>query len=315
MKTISKLNSTLILSLIICTASFGQTIQVDCNGKVGINGSPSSNNFTVNGTSRFTNSINTPRINGLTFTNAGFYLWNQLYYGYVDLYGEYSNSVIKITKGTGVSRALDAYGQVRIDGGSSTTNALDVYGTVWVNGTIALTSDEKLKKNITSLEGLTILGKINNIEGKKYKFKNSEEMLALHNSGQVHFIVDTVNLYREANNLAVDDNAIASESENMDKTEVKNLLRAKYFETAKKNSGIQKMINDSIGIVVRVPHYGNKETFGLLAQEVIKEFPELVEMDASSGVYGINYDGFIPILLEEKLSNNRSQTCNNRLKN
>jgi len=43
----------------------------------------------------------------------------------------------------------------------------------------------------------------------------------------------------------------------------------------------------------------DKETFGLIAQELEKVFPELVSVPTSeSGYYAVNYNGMIPVLLE-----------------
>ena len=40
------------------------------------------------------------------------------------------------------------------------------------------------------------------------------------------------------------------------------------------------------------------EQIGLLAQEVIEIFPELAKLDSADNTYSINYDGFIPLLIE-----------------
>ena len=40
------------------------------------------------------------------------------------------------------------------------------------------------------------------------------------------------------------------------------------------------------------------EQIGLLAQDVIKIFPELAKLDSTDDTYSINYDGFIPLLIE-----------------
>ena len=78
----------------------------------------------------------------------------------------------------------------------------------------------------------------------------------------------------------------------------KDKIQSDYLEKAKKSYHISKMINDSLGIVIRAPWFNDEENFGFLAQDVLKEFPELVAMDSTSGLYAVNYIGFIPLLLE-----------------
>lgn len=47
-----------------------------------------------------------------------------------------------------------------------------------------------------------------------------------------------------------------------------------------------------------VPHFPSGGQYGLIAQELEKEFPELVRLDSITMTKAINYDGMIPILLE-----------------
>jgi len=53
--------------------------------------------------------------------------------------------------------------------------------------------------------------------------------------------------------------------------------------------------NDTLGMV---PNFSPGEHYGLIAQELEKEFPELVRLDSITMTRAINYDGMIPILLE-----------------
>ena len=62
------------------------------------------------------------------------------------------------------------------------------------------------------------------------------------------------------------------------------------------------MINDTLGIIIRAPWHNDDNNFGFLAQDVLKEFPELVAMDSTSGLFEVNYIGFIPFLLEAVIS-------------
>lgn len=47
-----------------------------------------------------------------------------------------------------------------------------------------------------------------------------------------------------------------------------------------------------------VPNFSPGERYGLIAQELETEFPELIRLDSISMTKAINYDGMIPILLE-----------------
>jgi hypothetical protein len=53
--------------------------------------------------------------------------------------------------------------------------------------------------------------------------------------------------------------------------------------------------NDTLDMV---PNFSPGKHYGLIAQELEKEFPELVRLDSISMTRAINYDGMIPILLE-----------------
>jgi hypothetical protein len=55
-------------------------------------------------------------------------------------------------------------------------------------------------------------------------------------------------------------------------------------------------INDSTSIYI--PHFPRGEYYGLIAQDIEKEFPELVKFDSITGTRALNYDGMIPILIE-----------------
>lgn len=61
------------------------------------------------------------------------------------------------------------------------------------------------------------------------------------------------------------------------------------------NNGTFRSVNDSLLII---PHMPEGQFYGLIAQEVEKEFPELVFTDPKSRTMAINYSGMIPILLE-----------------
>ncbi len=61
--------------------------------------------------------------------------------------------------------------------------------------------------------------------------------------------------------------------------------------------------SDSLGVEhqkteVSVPTFTPGKKYGFIAEEVKEVFPELVRLDSTTMTYGINYNGFIPMLLE-----------------
>jgi len=105
-----------------------------------------------------------------------------------------------------------------------------------------VSSDEQFKKNIQALKSSMMLSKLMKISGKKYSFKEKEELKQLYNNGT-----------------------------------------------------FGKRTNDS---TFRIPSFPKGNYYGLIAQEIETEFPELVRYDSITKTRAINYDGMIPILLE-----------------
>jgi hypothetical protein len=144
--------------------------------------------------------------------------------------------------------------------------------TLYVNGDAvftqgwSLSSDKRLKKKERRLQRETVLSKLRNIKPKRYEYKMKEELLAMHNAGQAHFPVDTI-------------------------FKTKKIINKKGKTTLVSTNEIEK-------IVIDVPIFKTGEQYGLAAQEVLLEYPELVTMDDTSGMYSVNYSGFIPILIE-----------------
>jgi hypothetical protein len=54
-------------------------------------------------------------------------------------------------------------------------------------------------------------------------------------------------------------------------------------------SGLPQVLKDS---------FCGKIQYGFIAQDVLSIFPELVELDTSTGLLGINYDEFIPLIID-----------------
>ena len=127
-------------------------------------------------------------------------------------------------------------------------------------------SDRRLKKNQKNLVKSKLKSKLSKIYGKTYEFKTRDELLAMHHSGEAHFPVDTTWVMQEV----TDENGVV------------NMIPTGEIEE----------------IVIDVPKYGKGTRYGLNAQEVMEEFPELVQQDKNTGLYAVDYQGFIPILLE-----------------
>jgi hypothetical protein len=102
-------------------------------------------------------------------------------------------------------------------------------------------SDSKLKKNITALDGSQMLSKIMNIDGKKYEYKQSDELELI-------------------------------------------------FKDQNKGSESEYSYNPT--------NLPKGERYGFIAQEIEKEFPELVMTDTKTNLKAVDYEGMIPILLQ-----------------
>lgn len=162
-----------------------------------------------------------------------------------DLYSFYSDSYYLAALGgiqIGASAGWSNY-RLYVNGSAS------FIGEVYVNGQLVHASDERLKKNKKVIDDDDIFRKIKKVNGWRYEFKDSDELLQMHNSGELLFPIDT----------------------------------------------IHKQKKDSIKVIT--PKFGKGVKYGLLAQEIEKEFPELVVLDSTSMIYGVDYIGFIPILL------------------
>ncbi len=72
-------------------------------------------------------------------------------------------------------------------------------------------------------------------------------------------------------------------------------IDGKKYEFKSKSELGDILRNDTLGLV---PHFPSGWQYGLIAQELEKEFPELVRLDSFTMTRAINYDGMIPILLE-----------------
>lgn len=143
---------------------------------------------------------------------------------------------------------------------------------LYVNGDAASTggwftfSDRRMKKRERRILRNNVLSKLTKIHGKRYEYKSKDELLAMHNAGLAHFSVDTIYKTEEVTNEQ--GRKVLVPTDEVDK------------------------------ILVDVPKFKTGDRYGVVAQEVLAEYPELVSMDEASGMYIVDYQGFIPLLLE-----------------
>ncbi|MGE5394295.1 MAG: tail fiber domain-containing protein [Candidatus Saccharibacteria bacterium] len=202
--------------------SFGAMaqIQVNSSGYVGIGTTPSSSyRLKVGGSSYFSGSS--------TFNG------NSTFNYPVVISGPPATSPFLVVSGsTGSAPTV-------LITGTTTGYILSINGNALATGGTWQGSDSKLKKNITPLDGKSMLLKIMNVDGKKYEFKNKEEL-------------------KEVYSKLSDDTLVS------------------------------KMI----------PQLSEGEQYGFIAQEIEKDFPELVKTDSITKLKAVNYDGMIPVLLQ-----------------
>tara|TARA_B110000902_G_C14244549_1_gene563766 strand:- start:1238 stop:1873 length:636 start_codon:yes stop_codon:yes gene_type:complete len=144
--------------------------------------------------------------------------------------------------------------------------------TLYVNGDAVATqgwysfSDRRMKKKERRLQRELVLSKLRRINPKRYQYKTEDELLAMHNAGEAHFPVDTIFKTKKVVN------------------EQGKTVRVPTDEIKK--------------IVIDVPKFRQGDQYGLAAQDVLAEYPELVSMDNATGMLAVDYTGFIPILIE-----------------
>jgi hypothetical protein len=213
------------LFLITCfvVLSFGAMaqIQINSSGYVGIGTAPNSSyKLNVGGSSYFS---------GSSYING-----NSYFYYPTLMSGSSTNSPFLVVSGN-TGSAPNVY----IAGTTTGSYILSINGSALASGGIWQGSDSKLKKNITQLDGKLMLSKIMNIDGKKYEFKNKEELKEVYS----------------------------------------------------------KLSSDTL-ISKKIPQLPKGEQYGFIAQEIEKDFPELVKTDSITTLKAVNYEGMIPVLLQ-----------------
>ena len=213
---------TMFLSASFVALSFGAMaqIQINSSGQVGVATTPSSSyNLKVGGSSYFS---------GSSYFDA-----NSSFYYPVVISGPPATSPFLVVSGSTGSAP-----NVLISGTTTGSYIFTINGSALASGGVWQSSDSKLKKNISPLDGKLMLSKIMNIDGKKYEFKNKDELKEVYS----------------------------------------------------------KLSGDTLSKMI--PQLPKGEQYGFIAQELEKDFPELVETDSITKLKAINYEGMIPVLLQ-----------------
>ena len=278
------------IALYFCYNSlFAQAIQIDCtNERVGIGQSPTYSRLTVSGAISASSLSASPiQCSQIDHGNYGYLALSDNTVLAVN--GSYYNSIgLSVSGGSSYTAYFN--GNVQIDGN------LNVTGTI--QG-----SDKRLKKEISTLNGIDLLKKMERFEGKTFKFKNNDELKTLYQSGEINFLTDTINIiseceaacYRESKK----DKTKYEELIQLGTNEYKNEILRLYKNEVLKIYNFNEIIDDTLGVIIRFPNYDDsKSQYGFIAQEVVEEFPELVAFDKTRKIYGVNYVNFVPILFE-----------------
>ena len=150
--------------------------------------------------------------------------------------------------------------------GGTDSYTLYVSGDAFSTGGWLTSSDKKVKKEIKDIDKSEVSSKLQKIQAKSFKYKSREELTAMHYSGEASFPVDT--LYRMREELQADGTRTMVPTTEIDE------------------------------IVVDAPQYRDGVHYGFLAQDLMEEFPDLVSLDEKTGLYAVDYQGFIPLLLQ-----------------
>ncbi|GGD07986.1 hypothetical protein GCM10011368_07430 [Hyunsoonleella pacifica] len=235
-------------------------IKVNASGKVGIAGYEPSNSYSIRGESA---SYYNADFNSSYSINNG--AWYSYVYEAAAVGQNISNNYsLRIRPSQNVINTL------YITDGSYTTSGttLHVDGDATITGTLHNPSDRRLKKEVDTIDSKKLFRKLSKIRGKRYKFKSRKELLAMHESGEFKFTIDTI--YK----------------------------KIKIPNKEKPGDSIRILTDDIKRIRINTPKFNKGKQYGIIAQDVIEEFPELVSLDENSGVYSVNYVGFIPLLIE-----------------
>lgn len=153
-----KIRMFLIACFVVLSFGTMAQIQINSSGYVGI-GTASSSSYRL-------------KVGGSSyFSESSYFNGNSVFYSPVVMSGPPVNSPYLVVSGSTGSAP-----NVLITGTTTGGYILSINGSALASGGIWQGSDSKLKKNITQLDGKLMLLKIMNIDGKKFEFKNKEEL-------------------------------------------------------------------------------------------------------------------------------------------
>ncbi|MCF8360820.1 MAG: tail fiber domain-containing protein [Prolixibacteraceae bacterium] len=226
-----------LLSFYSALPLFSQ-IQMDCSGRVGIGGSPGSSPtvLKVTGVLSSTSTVSANTFTASSMVQSDYYYDGQ---GYIEFRGPQGG-----TPYIGFGKSASGYN-------------LDVNGNIRCTS-VDETSDKRFKKNISTLDGLSMLGKVMKVEGKTFEYKSKDELLGVYSSGLLKSNTDTF--------------WVCEKSEFGDSL----VMRTKP----------------------RVPNFPEGYRYGFIAQDIQEFFPEMVSVDSTDGSLSLNYIGLIPVLWE-----------------
>jgi hypothetical protein len=119
----------------------------------------------------------------------------------------------------------------------------------------------------------------------EYHYKSHNVLVQMHESGQVHFGIDTIDL-EDAKGCILRE---SPDTTIISSTELKKMLG--YDRTIMKNG-------KEYDIRIEASRLSSQKHYGVIAQEIKDEFPELIHYDSTRMLYAVNYNGFVPVLLE-----------------
>lgn len=329
-----KMKNILISTLLIIGLPVIAQIKIAENGKVGINGEAANDDLTVYGNTLAKGSLKTEStfnaMGKLNVSSSWTNVLNDLYarstlrafrdiIAYDNIHcndNVYSGGVMYVKKIKSNYGGPGAYGgevqfntgsysfpyTLKITGGSE-GRALDLTGDLSVNGVVKISSDRRLKKNIEPLSGTSILDRIAKVEARSYQFKSEKELLKMQRKGKINFTTDTIDLGLKAKELMdyrmANDTLFCAKMQKCSALKRDTILNKRFVKQAKKQYNIVEMLKDGRAVVADIP---NRDTslvsYGFIAQELKKTFPELVGMDSITGLYAVNYIEFVPLLVQ-----------------
>jgi hypothetical protein len=82
-------------------------------------------------------------------------------------------------------------------------------------------------------------------------------------------------------------------------SKIMNIDGKKYeYKSKEELKEVYSKLSDDTLISKMIPQLSEGEQYGFIAQEIEKDFPELVKTDSTTMLKAINYDGMIPVLLQ-----------------